>query len=281
VATSVSSGPVPTIDIEQARRAYALDFRSLWEFRGLLYFLVWRDLKVRYRQTLLGPAWALLQPLLATAVFAIFFGRVAHVSTGETPYLIYAAIGLWCWTFFANGVTTGSLVLVNAASIITKVYFPRAAMPIASVLGAGVDLLCGAIPLIPLLVWYGVTPTVQLLTLPLFVLMAAIPTVGVALLLSALNVRYRDVKYVVPFLIQVWFFATPIVYSAISLHGVWRTVYDLNPMVGVVYGFRWAILGIEPGPGTTTLLSLLSGLLVFAVGSIYLTNVERTMADEI
>jgi lipopolysaccharide transport system permease protein len=272
---------VPFVDIEPAGRGFMLDFRTLWEYRALLYFLTWRDLKVRYKQTVLGPSWALLQPVLATIIFAIFFGRVAHVSTGGVPYLLYAFTGMLCWTFFANGMTNGSLSLVNAATIVRKVYFPRAAMPIASVLGAGVDLGCAAITIIPLLIWYEVAPTARLLALPFFTILAAVPTIGVALLLAALNVRYRDIKYVVPFLVQVWFFSTPIVYSAASLHGIWKTLYELNPMVGVVYGFRWAIIGSSPAPGIATILSVITGSIVLMVGAGYLNRVEQSMADVI
>jgi lipopolysaccharide transport system permease protein len=280
-SSRIASTTVPTVDIWPAKRKYLPDLGVLWEFRSLLYFLTWRDLKVRYKQTILGPAWAVLQPVLATAVFAVFFGRVAHVPTGGVPYLLFAFTGMLAWTFFANGVTNGSLSLVNAATIVSKVYFPRASMPIASVGGSAVDLLCSGVTIIPLLIYYGIAPSARLLALPFFVLLAAIPTIGMALLLAALNVRYRDVKYVVPFFVQIWFFATPVVYSAKSLEGVWKTLYSLNPMVGVIDGFRWSIIGAEPAPGMVTVLSLVSGLVILALGTAFLSNAEQYFADVI
>lgn len=270
---------LPVVDIAPSHRAIAIELGPLWRQRPLLYFLTWRDLKVRYKQTLLGPSWVLLQPILSTVVFAIFFGRVAHVSSGGVPYVLYAFLGLLPWTFFANGVTNGSASLVNAASIITKVYFPRALMPVATVLGAAVDLLCSAVVLVPLLVYYGVDPSLRLLTIPLFLVLAAVPTLGVTLFLAALNVRYRDVKYVIPFLVQIWFFASPVVYSAKSLHAPWNTLYELNPMVGVLEGFRWAIVGAAPAPGVVTLVSAAMGAVFFMVGAAYLRHVDQSMSD--
>ena len=269
------------IDVEPPRRGVAFDLRPLWEYRALLYFLTWRDIKVRYKQTILGPSWAVLQPVLATAVFAVFFGRVAHVSSGGVPYLLYAFTGMLCWTFFANGITNGSNSLVNAATIISKVYFPRAALPIASVLGCAFDMLASGVTIIPLVAWYGIPPTLRLLTLPLYIVLASIPALGAALALAALNVRYRDVKYIVPFLIQVWFFASPVVYSATSLHAPWNTLYELNPMTGVIEGFRWAIVGAQPWPGLVTAFSFITGAVIFIVGATYLHNVEQSMADVI
>jgi homopolymeric O-antigen transport system permease protein len=197
------------------------------------------------------------------------------------PYLIFAFTGMLPWTYFQNGVTNGANSLVAAASIITKVYFPRIAMPTASVLGYGVDFFCGAIVLIPMMAWFGIAPTWRLLAFPLFFLLTTIPTIGIALFLSALNVRYRDVKYVIPFMVQIWLFASPVVYSSVSLHRPWSLLYALNPMVGVIDGFRWSVLGVSPAPGLTTLLSLVSGVVVLLVGASYLRAVDQTMSDVI
>jgi lipopolysaccharide transport system permease protein len=270
-----------SVEIEPARRRIAIEVRPLWEFRSLLYFFTWRDLKVRYKQTLLGASWAVLQPLLTTAVFAVFLGHVAHVSSQGAPYLIYAFTGMLPWTYFSSGVTMGSASLVASASIITKVYFPRITMPIASVLGCAVDFLCAATVLVPMMAWYGIAPSLRLLTLPLFLLLATVCTLGVAIFFAALNVRYRDVKYVIPFLVQIWLFASPVVYSAISLHQPWRVLYALNPMVGVINGFRWSILGVAPAPGLTTVLSLVVGAAMLLVGAAYLRAVDQSMPDVI
>lgn len=269
------------VSIEPPRRRLAVEVRPLWEYRQLLYFLTWRDLKVRYKQTVLGASWALLQPLLTTIVFTIFFGHVAHLSSEGVPYAIFAFCGTLPWTYFSNTVTTGSNSVVASASIITKVYFPRLALPISSALGALVDFLCAAVLLVPMMAWYGVAPSARLLALPLFVMLAAAAGLAVAVILSALNVRYRDVKYVIPFLMQLWLFATPVAYSAATLAEPWRTVYALNPMVGVVEGFRWSILGVGPAPGLVTAVSALATAFLLAAGIVYFAAVEKSIADVI
>jgi lipopolysaccharide transport system permease protein len=279
VATSEWPATVPVVSIEPARRSVSLELKPLWEYRQLLYFLTWRDLKVRYKQTALGATWALLQPLLTTIVFTIFFGRVAHVSSGGVPYLIFAFAGTLPWTYFANSVTTGAGSLVASASMITKVYFPRMALPISTLLGAGVDFVIAATLLVPLLAWYGIAPTPRFLALPLFFLLATTAALGTAFFLSALNVRYRDVRYLVPLLMQLWLFATPVAYSAASLREPWHTIYGLNPMVGVVEGFRWSILSTGPAPGTVTVASALAALAMLAGGAAYFHVVEQSIAD--
>jgi lipopolysaccharide transport system permease protein len=211
----------------------------------------------------------------------VFFGRVAHLNSEGVPYLIFSFAATLPWTYFANATTQGSLSLVNAAAMITKVYFPRMALPISCVLGCAVDFLCAAVLLIPMMAWYGFAPTARLLALPLFFLLATGVAIGMSLLLSALNVSYRDVKYVVPFLLQMWMFATPVVYSAAGLAQPWKTLYALNPMVGVVEGFRWAIVGTSTSPGLTTLASVVTTLVLLAGGALYLRRVDRSMADVI
>jgi len=272
---------LPTVRIDPPRGLIGLDLRPLWEYRQLVFFLTWRDLKVRYKQTVLGASWALLQPFLATVVFTVFFGRVAHLSSEGVPYLIFSFAGTLPWTYFSNAMTTGSNSLVAAATVITKVYFPRIALPISSVLGCAFDFLCGAVLIIPIMAWYGVSPTLRLLMLPLFFLLATVTALGVSFIFAALNVRYRDVKYVVPFLTQIWMFATPVVYSASGLHQPWRVLYGLNPLVGVINGFRWSIIGVGPAPGLTTVASVAMSLTMLVAGAVYLRRVDQSMADVI
>jgi lipopolysaccharide transport system permease protein len=272
---------IPTVSIAPPRGALGLDLKPLWEYRQLLYFLTWRDLKVRYKQTVLGASWALLQPLLATIVFTVFFGKVAHLKSDGVPYMIFSFAGTLPWTYFSNAMTTGSNSLVSAASMITKVYFPRIALPISSVLGCAFDFLCAAVLIIPMMAWFGIDPTLRLLTLPLFFLLATVSALGMSFLLSALSVRYRDVKYVLPFLTQIWMFATPVVYSASSLREPWATLYGLNPLVGVINGFRWAIVGAGQAPGLTTAASVGTSLVMLVGGAVYLRRVDQSMADVI
>jgi lipopolysaccharide transport system permease protein len=267
--------------VEPPRMRFAFDLASLWEYRQLLYFLAWRDIKVRYKQTLLGVGWALLQPFLATIVFTIFFGRVAHLSSQGIPYALFAFAAMLPWTYFSNAVVNGSSSLVVSSSIVTKIYFPRSALPIATIAGAAVDFACAAVLLVPLFAWYGETPTVRVLALPLFFLLATVAALGIALLFAAMSVRYRDVRFIVPFLMQIWLFATPVVYSAASLGATWRIVYAFNPMVGVVEGFRWSLFGLAPAPGWTTAASVASALVALAVGALYFRNVEQSLADVI
>jgi homopolymeric O-antigen transport system permease protein len=276
---------IPTVTIAPPRGAIGFDVGPLWEYRQLLFFFTWRDLKVRYKQTVLGASWAILQPLLATIVFTIFFGRVAGLKSGGVPYLVFSFSGTLPWTYFSNAMTNGANSLVSAQTMIAKVYFPRIALPISAVLGSAFDLLCAAVILVPIMAWYGVSPSLRLLTLPLFFLLASTAVFGMSFFLSALNVRYRDVKYVLPFLTQLWMFATPVVYLA-KLHHPWVTLYGLNPMVGVVEGFRWAIVGAGPqgafpAPGLTTLVSVGSALAMLVAGAAYFRKVDQSMADVI
>lgn len=272
---------VPTVTIEPPRGAIGFDLKPLWEYRQLLFFFTWRDLKVRYKQTVLGASWAILQPLLATIVFTIFFGRVAHLPSDGIPYLVFSFSGTLPWTYFSNAITAGSNSLVSAATMIAKVYFPRIALPISAVLGAAFDLLCASVMLIPIMAWYGIAPSLRLFTLPLFFLLASTAALGMSFLLSALNVRYRDVKYVLPFLTQLWMFATPVVYSSASLNQPWATLYGLNPMVGVVDGFRWAITGAGTSPGLVTLVSAGTAVVMLVGGTAYFRKVDQSMADVI
>ncbi len=226
-----------------------LGLGELWRYRELLFFLVWRDVKVRYKQTALGAAWAILQPMLTMVVFTIFFGRLAGVPSDGLPYPVFAYTALIPWTFFASGLTQSADSLVGAANLLRKVYFPRLAIPVATVLAGGVDFLLSFSVLVVLMASYGIAPTWQIVWLPALMLLALATALGTGLWLSALNVQFRDVRYVVPFIVQVWMFATPIAYPSTLLEEPWRTVYGLNPMVGVVEGFRWALLGTQTAPG--------------------------------
>ena len=256
-----------------------LQARVLWAYRDLLYFLVWRDLKVRYRQTVMGVSWAIIQPFLTMLIFSLFFGRLIGVPTGGTPYPIFAFTGLVPWTFFANAVTQASASLVGGAEMIKKIYFPRLVMPTASVLAGLVDLVLAFLVLLGMMVYYGVAPSARMLWLPVFALQATAIALGTGYWLSALNVQFRDVRYIVPFLVQAWFYSTPVTYPSSLLPGPWRTVYGINPMAGVVEGFRWALLGGSEGPGSMTIVSAAVTLLILVTGAFYFRRMERVFAD--
>lgn len=278
--TAESSAP-PTVLIEPPKRGLDLGLAQLWEYRQLLFFLTWRDVKVRYKQTLLGASWAILQPVAATIVFTIFLGHVAGLSSAGVPYALFSFVGLLPWTFFSTGVLNASNSLVSAASMITKIYFPRLALPISAVSGGAVDLACASLLLPPLMAYYGVAPTVRVLAFPLFLLVAAAAALGVGFSFAALNVRYRDVRYVVPLLVQLWLWATPVVYSASSLDQPWLTLYSLNPMVAPVEGVRWSILNVGPLPGWPTALSCASAFVILFIGLVHFRRTEDSFADVI
>lgn len=277
VAGSAAS-PIPVVRIAPSKGWVSLRLEDVWEYRELLYFLVWRDVKVRYKQTLLGGAWAVLQPLLTMAVFSLFFGRLAKLPSDNIPYPIFAYSALVPWTFFQNGLSNASNSLVGSANLIKKVYFPRLAIPVASVLAGLVDFAFAFAILVIMMLFYGVVPTAQVLWLPALLLLAVTTALGVGLWLSAMNVQFRDVRYVVPFLVQIWMFATPIAYSSSLLPGKWRTIYSLNPMVGVVDGFRWALLGAE-APTSTIAASTAVSIVILVSGAYYFRRMERRFAD--
>jgi lipopolysaccharide transport system permease protein len=255
-----------------------LRLSELWTHRELLYFLVWRDLKVRYKQTALGVLWAILQPLLAMFVFTLFFGRLARMASDGVPYAVFNLAGLVPWTFFVFGLNEAAHSVVGSRHLITKVYFPRLAIPLAPVLAGLVDFGIAFLLLQLVMSWYGIAPGLHALFVLPLLLLAFVTSLGVGLWLAALNVQYRDVRYVLPFLSQLWLFATPIVYPSSLVPAPWRTVYGLNPMVGVVDGFRWALLG-TPAPGTTLLMSSLAAVVLLASGALYFRRIERTFAD--
>ena len=256
-----------------------LNLDELWRYRGLLYFLVWRDIKIRYKQTALGATWAVLVPLLTMVVFSIFFGRLAQVPSDGLPYPVFSYAALVPWTFFSYGLTQGAGSLVANQNLVTKVYFPRLAIPIAAVLAGGIDFVLALVVLFVIMGFYGIWPSLQATwALPLFSALALTTSLGISIWLSALNVRYRDVKHVVPFLLQVWLFVTPVAYPSSLLSEPWRTVYGINPMAGVVEGFRWALLGTDP-PGAIVIVSAAAALAMLISGSMYFRWMERTFAD--
>lgn len=267
--------------IEPSRGWSALLLRDLWEYRELLYFLTWRDVKLRYKQTALGALWAILQPVLTMVVFSLFFGRMAKIPADGLPYPLFAIAALVPWTFFANGLAQSSSSLVTNSHLIKKVYFPRLAVPIASVLSGLVDFAVAFLVLLCMMAYFGYAPSARVVFLPLFLILALTTALGVGLWLAALNVAFRDIKYVVPFLTQLWLFVTPIAYPSTLLPQRWRLLYSLNPMAGVVEGFRWALLGAKTSPGAEIAVSSFAAFLVLVGGALFFRRSERTFADVI
>ncbi len=275
----MSSAAAPVFLIRPERGWVALRLREVWEYRELLYFLIWRDVKVRYKQTALGAAWALLQPLATMLVFTLFFGRLARVPSDGRPYPLFSFTALVPWMFFANALGQASNSLVGSANLLRKVYFPRLVIPVAAALGGLVDLAVSSTVLAGMLLGYRVELTARIVWVGPLVALALVVSLGAGLWLSALSVQYRDVRYVAPFLTQLWMFATPVVYSSSRLGEPWRTVYGLNPMAGVVEGFRWALLGTGVAPGPMVAVSAGAALLLLATGAYYFRRMEKTFAD--
>ena len=253
--------------------------RELWEFRELLLFFAWRDIKVRYRQTVMGVLWAIIQPFFTMVIFSLFFGRLANIPSDGVPYPVFSFAALVPWTFFANALAQASNSLVVNANMVKKIYFPRLALPIATVLAGIVDFVLAFILLLGIMLYYGLVPTVNIIWLPFFALLALVTSLGVSLWLSAMNVQFRDVRYTIPFLTQAWLFVTPIAYPSSLLPEPWRIVYGLNPMAGVVEGFRWALLGTDTGSGQMIIVSALVALILFISGAFYFRRMEQSFAD--
>lgn len=267
--------------IAPSRGWVAIKMGELWEYRELLYFLVWRDVKVRYKQTALGVLWAILQPFFTMVIFSLFFGRLAKMPSDGVPYPIFAYAALVPWMFFANGLSQAPARLVGSANLINKVYFPRLAIPSATILAGVVDFTLSFVVLLGMMLFYGMGLSAALLWLPLFLALALATALGAALWFSALNVQYRDVVHAMPFIVQVWLFATPIAYPSSLVPEPWRTLYGLNPMVGVVEGFRWALLGSGQAPGAMVLVSAAIALAMVVSGAFYFRRMERRFADVI
>ena len=259
----------------------ALNLGEVWRYRELLWFLAWRDIKVRYSQTFFGVLWAVIQPLGTTLVFAAFFGKVAGLPSDGAPYLLFALAGLVPWTFVAYALSQAANSLVNSQELIRKIYFPRLTIPIAAIIASLLDFVIALGLLLVMAAAYGIRPTAKLGWLPVLSLLAAITALGAGLWLSASNVRYRDVRYALTFLVQLWMFATPIAYPSSLLGEPWRTLYGLNPMAGVVEGFRWAVLGTGAAPGAMLLVSAGTALAVLVGGAFYFRRMEKSFADVI
>lgn len=254
-------------------------FRELWEYRELLFFFAWRDIKVRYRQTVMGALWAIIQPLFTMVIFSLFFGRLANMPSDGVPYPIFSFTALVPWTFFANALAQASNSLVSNANMIKKIYFPRLALPIATVLAGVIDFAIAFLVLLGIMLYYGLGPTFNIVWLPFFMILALITSLGVSLWLATMNVQFRDVRYTIPFLIQAWLFVTPIAYPSSLLPETWRILYGLNPMAGVVEGFRWALLGTDTAPGEMIIVSTLVALALFISGAFYFRRMEQSFAD--
>lgn len=276
------SSPAHAVDltvIESSKGWVSLRLAELWYYRELLYFLAWRDVKVRYKQTVMGASWAIIQPFFTMVVFSLFFGRLAKMPSDGIPYPIFSYSALVPWTFFANGLGQSANSLVGSQNLIKKVYFPRLTIPISGVLSGVIDFFLAFLVLLAMMVYFGMYPTLNAFWLPLLLLLALATSLGVGLWLSAMNVQYRDIRYVVPFLTQFWMFATPIAYPSSLLSEPWRTVYGLNPMVGVVEGFRWALLGSESRPGLVIVASSVAAVTMLVTGAFYFRRMEKTFAD--
>ena len=270
---------IPTLRIQPSSGWGSLGLGELWAHRELVYFFIWRDLKVRYKQTALGATWALLQPLATMIVFSLFFGRLAKMPSDGVPYPVFSYAALVPWLFFANGLSQGANSLVGNAHLLTKVYFPRLALPLSSLLAGGADFLVAFVGLVGLMAYFGIALTSRVLFLPAFSLLALVTSLCVSLWLAAVNVQFRDVRHTVPFLTQFWMFATPIAYPSSLLLEPWRTFYGINPMAGVVEGFRWALLGVDSPPGTMVAVSAAVAVTLLVTGAYYFRRVERTFAD--
>ena len=270
---------LPLFVVKPSKGWVSINLPELWNYRELLYFLVWRDIKLRYKQTVLGAAWAVIQPFMTMVVFSIFFGNLAGVPSDGIPYPIFTYTALLPWYLFAHALTESGNSLVNNQQLITKVYIPRLLIPLSAILGGLVDFVIGFLVLIVLMLYFRITPSLAVVTLPLFLLLALGTAFGIGLWLSALNVQYRDVRHVIPFLTQFWLFATPIAYSSTLVPEQWRIWYGLNPMVGVVEGFRWALLGRTSSVGGLVFISCFVVAMLLLSGLVYFQRTEKTFAD--
>ncbi len=279
-ASAAAGSDTRRVTIIRPRRGLArLELGTLWRYRELMYFLLWRDIKVRYRQTILGAVWAVIVPFVTMVVFTLIFDRLARIPSDGLPYPIFAFAALVPWTFFATGIGQAANSLVGSQNLIKKVYFPRLVIPTSAVLTGVVDLIIAGAVLLGMMLFFGIVPTASVVWLLPLLLLAFITSLGVGLWLSALNVRYRDVRHIVPFLLQIWLFATPVAYPSSLIAEPWRTLYALNPMVGVVEGFRWALLGAGFGPGLLVGVSATMAVVVLLSGAYYFRHVEGTFAD--
>jgi lipopolysaccharide transport system permease protein len=273
------TGDVPVLRIAPAGRWWALPLGELWEYRELVYFFVWRDIKVRYKQTAIGASWAVIQPLATMLLFTLVFGRLAHIPSDGLPYAVFYYAALLPWNYFQAALQKTGLIVVTNQHILTKVYFPRLALPLSAVLTGLVDFAISFVMFVVLLLWYHIMPTWHVLWFPVFLLMALVTALGVGLWLGALNALYRDVAQVLPFLLQFWMFGSPVVYSSSMVPAKWRWLYGLNPMTGVIEGFRWSLAGKGTAPGALFALSAVIVLAIFISGLAYFQRMEAEIAD--
>jgi lipopolysaccharide transport system permease protein len=277
--TALAHPPVPVLRITPPTRWSGVPFAELWDFRELVYFFVWRDIKIRYKQTAIGAAWAVLQPLLTMLIFSLFFGRLAHIPSEGLPYPIFYYSALLPWMYFSTALQNTTNTIVDNQRLITKVYFPRLALPLSSVLSGLVDFGISFLMFVVLMIYYGIRPGVAILWLPAFLLLAVLTALGVGLWLAALNAIYRDVRYVLPFLVQFWMFASPVAYPSSLVPAKWRWLYGLNPMAGVIEGFRWTLTGRGQAPGPLLFVSIGAVIVVLLSGVAYFQKMETTVAD--
>jgi lipopolysaccharide transport system permease protein len=278
VGQAIVAPQEPLVKIRPATRMPSINLGELWGYRELCYFFIWRDIKVRYKQTALGVIWAILEPFVTMVVFSIFFGRLAGIPSEGIPYPIWSYTALVPWALFSNGVNKSSNSLVGGANLIKKVYFPRLVLPTSAVLAGLADFFFAFIVLLLLMVYFRIAPTVYVIWLPAFLLLATSASLSVGVCFSALNVHYRDVRFVVPMMLRVWLFVTPIVYPSSLLGEPWQTLSGLNPMTGVVEGFRWALLGTDP-PSSMLALSVIVTLILFISGLLFFRRMEDSFAD--
>lgn len=272
---------LPVTVIRPLRGWIPLDLAELWQYRELFLFLAWRDISVRYKQTVLGAAWAIIQPFVAMVIFSLVFGQLANIPSDGVPYPLFSYAALLPWQYFSTALSSASSSLINDERLITKVYFPRLTIPIASVLPAAIDFLLAFVVLVGMMLFYGVIPTWNVVWLPLLLVLATATALGVGLWLAALNVKYRDFRYVVPFLLQIWMYASPVVYPSSLVPERWRVLFGINPMTGVIEGFRWALLGTETAPGPIILVSAVTALALLIFGAFYFRRMENSFADVI
>jgi len=274
-----SEGSGLTLRIQASRGFGGFDLGAIWEFRELLYFLVWRDISVRYKQTILGAAWAVLQPLLTMVVFTVIFGSFAKIPSDGLPYSVFTFTALVPWTYFSQAISRSGVSLVSDASLVRKVYFPRLLIPLASAAAPLMDFLVSFVVLVLMMAWFGILPHWNLIALPFFLLVTVMTAVAAGLWLAPLNARYRDIGYTIPFLTQLWFFASPVTYPLSLVPQKWRLLYGLNPMVGVIEGFRWALLGHQSPDFAVTAVSIIVVVALLVTGIVFFKWMERTLAD--
>jgi len=272
---------VQRILIQPSKGLFNFDLRELWQYKELLYFLIWKEVKVRYKQTIIGGAWAILQPLLTMVIFTIIFGRLAKIPSDGMPYPVFTYTALLPWMLFAQALTRSGGSLVYNANLITKVYFPRLLVPLSAALAPIVDFIVSFLILLGMLAWYGIPPTLGILALPFFLALTLVTAISVNLWLAPINVKYRDVAHTLPFLSQIWMYASPVVYPLSMIPEKWQFLYSINPMVGVIEGFRWALLGKQSPNFMAMAISVIVVMALFLGGILYFKKMEQTFADVI